>query len=364
MRQLRITLGRLQRWWRRAADEGQVMAMLALLMAALMGFTAMAIDVGSLAADRRDLQNAADAMALAAAMDLPDAGDAQDAALEWAEKNGVSPEEVQSVEVLQQSLPNRPNPQVTVTLTRDHDFVFARALGIDSADVEVSASAIKTSLGGGGDIVPWSVLKSVKDGANPGDQVVLKYDANHPENGNFGALAIDGTGSSTYRDSIKYGTDSTICTEPAVAHGCEETAPECNDAECSTEPGNMTGPTRQGVDYRTANTHSSCDAFEEVFLDNGDGTFRFDQECNPFVAGSKASLRVIIVPVIDDLDHGRDEVTIKELALFFLDGYEHGKCSGNSCEIKGRFVKANATVGGLVGVYDEESLVHFVRLVE
>jgi len=360
VRKLRLLLQAIRR-----NERGQIIVLAALLMTVLMGFAALAIDVGSMASDKSDLQNAADAMALAAAADLPDASAATSAAHTWATKNGVDPSEIQSIQIQQQSLPNVPNPRVTVNLSRDHDFVFAKALGINSTDIEASASAMKTSYGGGDGIVPWTVQEAQKAAANPGDLVTLKYDAHDSENGNFGPIAIDGTGASVYRNEEKYGCQSTICSEGAVTQGCQETAPECDGADCYTEPGNMMGPTRDGVDYRMNNTDSACDSFAEVFTSNDNGTYSIDQECNPFIEGSKPSLRVIIVPVIDELCDGRCLVTIKEFALFYLEGYGSGGCTGGSnCEIAGRFVKANITTGGLVGVYDPDALMHFTRLVE
>ena len=61
----------------RRRERGQVLMMAALLLPVLLGMAGMAVDVGSYASDRRQLQNAADSIALAAAQELPDEGDAQ-----------------------------------------------------------------------------------------------------------------------------------------------------------------------------------------------------------------------------------------------------------------------------------------------
>jgi hypothetical protein len=57
-------------------------------------------------------------------------------------------------------------------------------------------------------------------------------------------------------------------------------------------------------------------------------------------------------------------VTIKGFALVYLEGYDSGKCSGNSCEINARFVKAEVTTNAFAAAYDPDSGVHFVRLTE
>ena len=59
-----------------------------------------------------------------------------------------------------------------------------------------------------------------------------------------------------------------------------------------------------------------------------------------------------------------DPAEIQRFALVFLEGYEDGKCQGDSCEIKGRFVQADITTNALAGVYDEDALIHFTRLSE
>ncbi|MCJ7491590.1 MAG: pilus assembly protein TadG-related protein, partial [Dehalococcoidia bacterium] len=91
------------------------------MMTGLIGFSALAIDVGSLVSDKRDLQNAADAMALAGAQDLPSQVDASSTARTWATKNDVTEDEIASIEIRQQDLDREPpelNPTIAVTLHR------------------------------------------------------------------------------------------------------------------------------------------------------------------------------------------------------------------------------------------------------
>lgn len=356
-------------------ERGQMLILVGFVLFLMLGLAAMTVDLGTYMADRRDLQNDADAMALAGARDLPDEAAAVSSANEWALKNGIvsgdgdlSNGEIESIEVYQQSLPDEPNPRVHVTLKRDHDFAFARVLGIFSGTVEATASAVKTSPGGSTGVLPLSVKEEDVPGEDGfGVEVVLKYDAQNVETGNFGPVRIDGSGASTYRDSLKYGSDSVVCADTTPADECQETSSECDGPECPTEPGNMVGPTRTGIDYRMDNTKEECSEFsgdDGAFVDNGDGTHYLKPGCNPFLAGGEDSLRVVIVPIIDELCNGSCEVTIKGFALFYLEGYDSGKCSGNDCEIKGRFAKAHVNVGALAGVYDPDSSIHFVRMVE
>ena len=337
--------------------SGQVTFLVAALVAIFGGMTAVAVDLGSYMAERRDLQNAADSIALAASQDLPNASEAQAAAGVWATNNGIDHSSL-DVTVIPQSLPAEPNPKVIVEVERDHSFIFARLVGIESALVSASATAIRTSPGGGPGIMPWGVQAAVKDLAAPGDEVVLKYDASGGQTGNFGALRIDGNGASVYGDSVKYGSQEGLCVAGASA------CPDPSQVQTEPEPGNMTGPTKGAVDYRLDNTESGCDTWDEVVTTAADGTQGLTSACNPFgPGGNSASLRIVIVPIIETQCNDPCNVTVVEFALLFLEGYGSGGCTGNSCEIRGRFIESNTNYGAFTGTFDADTFAHFVRLV-
>jgi hypothetical protein len=274
---------------------------------------------------------------------------------------------------------------VRVTIGRDHAFAFVRVLGVDDAPVEASAKGVKVSLGSGDGIVPWAVEEAAVGSVPFGQEIVIKYDANDPQNGNFGPIRADGSDSTTYQDAVMYGSDSELCAigtsgcDVAVCPGdfpntCGETAPECDGPECRPKTGNMTGPTRTAVDHRMAYTSEACDTFDETFSDpDGDGVHALAGDCNPWTDGpghcdapsELCSRRVFIIPVIDEYPNGSSEpVTVLRFALVYLEGYTGGQCGGSFCEIRARFVKAELTTGGLSGPYDENALVQFVRLTE
>ena len=81
-------------------------------------------------------------------------------------------------------------------------------------------------------------------------------------------------------------------------------------------------------------------------------------------AGDRPSAAVIILPVIVSLCNGNCSLTVVGFALFWLDGYSAGACTGNSCLIQGRFVSSELTVNAVAGVFDPNSLIHFTRLSE
>ncbi|MEA4815944.1 MAG: pilus assembly protein TadG-related protein [Lachnospiraceae bacterium] len=76
-------------------EKGFIVVFLALSITFILGFAALVVDYGQLTNNRRLLQNAADAAALAAALELPAdsseaINDARNAAIEYAARNGVT----------------------------------------------------------------------------------------------------------------------------------------------------------------------------------------------------------------------------------------------------------------------------------
>ena len=352
------------------AQRGQVLVLVAGLLAVFGGVTAVAIDLGSYTADRRDQQNSADAIALAASQELPNEDDALVAANEWALKNDIDTGGM-TVEVIPQSA-TEPNPKVRVTVESDHSFTFARLIGINSATVSATAAAIKTSPAGGAGMVPLSITQDALTGVALGDEVVLKYDANDIDQGNTSPIRIDGPGggncefNNQFCTGVKFGSETTICAAGTDTTFCS------GPTTADTQPGNLIGNISEAIQYRLDNTDLQCDEFDEVFEDDPDsaelGTYRIVQECNPFLAGSYSSLRILIVPVIEELcsppEGGACEITIIDFALVFLEGFGSGGCIGVDCEIVGRFVRVNQNVGLLAGSFDPTAFNHFVRLVE
>jgi Flp pilus assembly protein TadG len=328
---------------------------------------AMAIDVGLAMQERRSLQNAADAAALAGVRFLPgDSAAANAAALEWAEKNGIAPNEVVAVEF------ENGNTLIRVRLAREAPAVFARALGILSFDVGASAAARTGSAVGLSGLVPFAVLDDLLEGTQcqypftSCQQVALKYDStNSPPQSNFGLIAIDCTGANCVLDTIKGGSESPLCsTQQAtpLPPGC----PTQKDAE----PGNKKGPVENGAVWRLDPSNNvNCNSLAQV-VDAGGNVLA---ACNPWgsvayagldsdgdggtcdnLSNGNGSCRLVAVPVVDDLAQGSAPETITEFALFWLNSIQQ-PCQGNHCEIAGYFIDAHVSISGLVGNYDPEN---------
>ncbi len=334
-----------------ATEHGQALVLFVLALGVLLGFVAMSIDVGLILHERRSLQNAADAAALAGAIELPESQTlAGSKAQEWAESNGIDLGAGDEITITVDPVTNA----VEVEVRREASFIFGRALGLTTVDVHASAVAqigAPASLSG---IMPFAVLEDAIDyTVSP---TTIKYDANNPTTGNFAPLAIDGPGSSIYEDSIVSGT---------MISACGLSQPACADPTEQTQTGNLVGGTRNGIKYRINNTSTSCDEFDEVLIPDGSGSYRVNGACNPWTEGSN-SLRLVLIPVVESFCNGSCTVTILYFTGFFLDDFSLSQCKGNSCEITGTFVKTvfDPYNDAVLGIFDPDSGIKFVRLVE
>lgn len=126
-------------------ENGQAIALLALVLAVLMGMGALVVDVGSAYLAKSNLQNAADTAALAAAENLPNASSAVSTAITYAGKNGMKATMngvTASGDTVTVTTPyNGDSGKVKVVCTRNVAFTFGRFFGYSSKDVSASAVA-------------------------------------------------------------------------------------------------------------------------------------------------------------------------------------------------------------------------------
>ncbi len=244
-------------------ERGYVVVTTALSLVVILGFGALAIDVGILYSARTSAQRAADAAALAGAFTFvanPSAvqpSTAYDQAMSTALSNDIlgtlltAPEVTVNIDVV--------NQRATVDIARTEGTFFARVLGRDSVDIAVTAVA-ETSINAVATFCakPWFVPNTVVsnqaacDACADGevlvdagvvtdyglDQVGMSFSVK-PQNpqsamqpGQFYAVRMaDSAGGNDYRTNI--------ATCPPEVITCAQTY--------GLEPGNMIGPTIQGV---------------------------------------------------------------------------------------------------------------------
>ena len=289
------------------AERGSAIVVVALAMTAMMGFGALIVDVGNLYLNKTRLVNMVDAAALAGVQDLPANSQlAVSNAYHYAAQNGMN------IDVIGATVSNN-NRVITVTATRKVPLFLARIFQMTSSDVTAEAAASISPISGVSGIVPFGI---VKQSFIFGQTYSLKAGAGGGYSGNYGALALGGNGASVYQGNIQNGYNGQLDVGDWI----------------STETGNMSGPTNQGVNYR-------------IGLDRA----------ATIATVAKDSPRIVVVPVIDSIEvNGRNEVLIVGFAAFFLEGTGG---QGTDNYITGKFmqmvmpgdISADVTSYGLYG---------------
>lgn len=306
-------MSRLRHAWRRLADErGTVLVLSVLMLSAMVGMTSLTVDTGRFYVERRQIQNAVDAAALAAASYLPTEDAARlsaaaDEAVAYAAQNGVviGPGDVTI------STTWATNDTVEVAAERAVAFAFARVIGIDGGTASADALAQIGSLEGAAGVLPLGVEYPV-GGIVFGEAYCLKLgngDCGGGEHGNFGALDIDHTGSGSaniYRSRIETGSLTTVSVGDHI----------------DVVDGNMAGPTSQGMGCggNSGRLYGNTQSFEDV-VEQVDDSYRVLDWTSP---------RLALLPLVTYPD--QQEAIVEGFALFYLDG-----CAGNG-EIVGRAI--------------------------
>jgi Flp pilus assembly protein TadG len=204
-------------------------------MFALLGMCALAIDGGLWYQQKRQLQNGADAAALAGALALPQGwGQATtDAGGEFSH-NLTGPSS--GTASYQQTTMFRSGDSVLVTATRQSPTFFAKVLGKNAITITVTSQATVTNSGGGA--VPWGVMPI---GYQPGQTYDIYTDNKGPNNGAIRLGAWDGSSCSTSGGSKLYSDE---------LQGSATTCPVVVGDVDSTDTGQNAGPTTQAVSSR------------------------------------------------------------------------------------------------------------------
>ncbi len=178
-------------------------------------------------------------------------------------------------------------------------------------------------------LFPWGVAAAASEQALPGESLTLRYDANNVVAGTVNPMLID-SGTTAHLDALKGGSENALC----ILATADCPAP----SSAFSEPGNLVGRSRDGVKFRLDNTNTACDEWDEITFEDAEGFYGLTEGCSTFAAGGPSRLRVLIVPIIQDLCNGSCTVTVTGFRLFFLEGFASGGCTGLDCEIVGRFI--------------------------
>ncbi len=348
-------------------EGGQTLVLFVLALTVMVGFAAMTIDVGMLFEDRRQLQNAADAAALAGVAELPnDPATAKLKAREWAVKHGYTASAIKTIDVQTTAYPN---DTIYVELEQDFDWFFGRVLGQTSDTVSGEAAAQVGSLAGTSNFMPWAIMLGDSTCLTLTGQPILnanctvKVGAGNAITGWYGALDLDGTGggAAEYRDNIIDGDAETVY----CAAG--QTESNCQSFDVESLSGNQVAGTDKGIDARLAN-EPACDGngngkddFGEVFVPDVSGTATYAVAC-------PQAPRLIIVPIVSLNGIPVKTVSIAGWSLAYLKSYS---CVGGNCNGTGHWEVQISMVDAVysqsaayLGAYNPTSAVQIRRLVK
>lgn len=277
-------------------QKGATTVLVCLMIVVLMGMAALAVDVGMLYANRIKMSNAADAAVLAGVRELPvDPAGAVNIADQYAVLNELKiGEAVFSVSEDRRS--------ITGQASRVMELFFARFLGFDQKQLSVSATARIRPMSGCFGIVPFGVADN---NYCFGDVQVLKFGStfdNPLPPGQYAPIALGSSGASAYTYNISNGYNKLINVGDVIP----------------VETGNMTGPTRQGIQDRVNGCHHSppCTVSE------------YREGCS----------RILIVPLgYNSPDPGSNGTfTVTGFAAFLVTDVPN---NGNKGEVYGTFIR-------------------------
>ena len=257
------------------SERAQLVVVLALVLPVLIGAMAMSADVGLLYFNWQCLQSAADAGAVAGAAYLPsDSTTAISTANAFVAKNRILASEITSTTVSGDA------QSLNIKLARTVPYGFALLLGLVSGTVSAQATAQIQTIGKAIGVTPIGI--DYRTMYSSGQVVTLIQ--GQVGAGNWGALALGGSGASNLSQNIEYGYQGSIATSDMV----------------TTETGLSVGPIRSAFNF----------LINEGQSEDPSGTFASHTPTDP---------RVLIVPMVDFSSiNGNSQVPVKGFAALWL----------------------------------------------
>jgi Flp pilus assembly protein TadG len=316
----------------RRGQAGQTLPMMMFFMVSLLGVAGLVIDVGGWYLQKRQVQAAADASALAGANQLPAGWSyAQTAAQNEYTSNGKASDSTTTTNTTDLAA----NDSVTVSASRVAPGYPTRVFGLSGVTVSGSATATIESVVGyasTGNVMPWGIMrgsytvgssysmKIANDGSSQSGALDIPY-----EGGCSGS-----SGSNDYRQLI---------------NGNEIACPITVGETLGLQSGSIPGPTSQGITDRIPNFQSA----NQVVTVGANGTATIV---------NSTSKQLVLIPIIENTDGttnwtgGSMHVRITGFAWFVITSVTG---NGQKVTVTGEFVSiassdGNATLGAYTGL--------------
>jgi Flp pilus assembly protein TadG len=351
----------------RSAEHGAILIHVAVALVVLMAFTTFVVDYGVLWVARGQAQNAADAAALAGAVavafddgtDLTDTGPVKQSAYALSQSNfvwGESPNVRLATDITFPVCPDGTNTCLRVDVYRNQDrgnplpVFFGALIGLTQQGIQATATTEVRAANASDCLKPWAIPdKWVENYPVPGPwvpgeefnkyeepngpplpnpDIYIPPDANQPGTGftleaDYGTELLLKPGNPNAATSPGWFFPLQL-TEPGAAEyeesivGCSGTVWGVGD-EIPVEPGNMIGPTVQGVrDLIDLDPYATWDPVSESVVGS------CSQQSPPSCPGYTRSPRIVVVPVFDTGAYedgrqtGRLTVRVVNILGFFI----------------------------------------------
>ena len=265
----------------RTSQNGQTLVLITVFMMSLLGMCALAIDVGSWYQQKRAVQNAADAGALAGAATLPSGWSAAASAAAVELGNNISGATV----TYQPTSVYVTNDSIRVTASKPAQSFFAKAL--TSKKVTTSATATATFMNSGGGALPWGVIKA---SYTPGNTYPIFVDQSGPNFGSIRLPAWDTASQTCTTGGVTGGGANLYASEVS---GSVTVCPVKIDDVIATKTGGNSGPTTQAVSDRCGG----------AALQPASAIASFPAMGSPNLL-KPASCQVVLLPVVVDASNG------------------------------------------------------------
>jgi Flp pilus assembly protein TadG len=343
---MRLMLTKRRRSARR--ERGSVLALSAVGMLVFLLAVGLCVDVSHFYTVNAELQNAADAAALAGASALNRKPEGITKAVaratneilnnyEFNNKEAViNPADVTFAVNLGGPYMNAESAKaagtvenirfVKVTVPPKEVGVFFAQLALKTGSVDLSREATAGMTMSPNVFCDWIPLAVIEDDANPLTKnktyTLRAAPQNSVSSGNYQILAVSGRGGNAVREDIAAGIHE--CAGPGAVYTKD------------TKPGVSAGAVREGLNTRFDQYHAGLDPAlyppdtnvkEPVIYDNYGKDGYQQKPGHDGVAGR----RMVLVPIVKktEFDNGRDTVTFDRFALFFLQTSVGGGNGGN-----------------------------------
>ncbi len=338
-------------------QRGQVVVIAVGVMALGLGAIMISVDVGWWLRDKRDAQNDADAIALAASQEIGDPsqrGLAVAAGLDWADFNGVDTSEVVAPDCTDGVVESNfcfidrdsdgIDDMVRVKVSRPSKSFIAGALGVDTPTLNPLAAAAKVRAYGAC-VLPWAIdaHPDYEDpyayeevwgvlGDPPDTDLLLVFqlspgggfagDDSAP--GNFGALGVYGANADDYRDTIENECGSQG--EGACDSDSQAVTPG-GTMDCDIQTGNLGGNTNTALSNR-------AETYGEVYPYTDCDAASYDEAVANLDDATCLGRQVVLAIIKDFPESGFESVEVYGIANFYVAGWDRcpplndGNCFG------------------------------------